>query len=52
MKRQAGPVAALPRPRRRLVVYRGDRVERTRNGIEIVPVETFLRDVERNRLFP
>jgi predicted AAA+ superfamily ATPase len=44
-------VAALPRLRRRVLVYRGDRAEKTSDGIDLLPVDAFLRDVERDRLF-
>jgi predicted AAA+ superfamily ATPase len=45
-------MAALREVRRRLMVYRGDRVERTQDGIELLPVESFARLLERGELFP
>lgn len=45
-------IAELPRVRRRLVAYRGDRRQQTSDGIEIVPVRAFLTQVERGALFP
>jgi predicted AAA+ superfamily ATPase len=37
---------------RRIVVYRGGERLKTSEGIEVWPVETFLRRLERNRLWP
>jgi predicted AAA+ superfamily ATPase len=45
-------VAELPGVRRRLVIYAGARAQRTPDGIEILPVAEFLRQVEAGRLFP
>ena len=45
-------IAHLSRVRRRIVVSRGDRREKTADGIEILPVAAFLRELERNTLFP
>jgi predicted AAA+ superfamily ATPase len=45
-------IGELPRVRRRLVVYRGDRRLETADGIEILPVQAFLRQVESGAIFP
>jgi hypothetical protein len=45
-------IADLPRVRRRLLVGRGERRQKTADGIEIVPVPAFLADLERGALFP
>jgi len=45
-------VAELHGVRRRIVVCRGERRLETADGIEILPVEVFLREVESGRLFP
>jgi predicted AAA+ superfamily ATPase len=42
----------LPQVKRRLLVYRGDRRLKTADGIEILPVATFLRQIESSALFP
>lgn len=44
--------ADLPRVARRLVVYRGERRQKTADGTEILPVTAFLADLERATLFP
>jgi len=44
-------LASLPGLVRRLAVYRGQRAGITRDGIEILPVADFLRDVEQGSLF-
>jgi predicted AAA+ superfamily ATPase len=40
------------RPARRLVVCRAERRQATADGIEILPVTAFLRELERQTLFP
>ena len=45
-------LAELPRVRRRLVVCRGDRRQKTADGIDILPVPAFLAELERSSLFP
>jgi predicted AAA+ superfamily ATPase len=40
------------RPVRRLLVCRGERRQATADGIEILPVAGFLRELESQRLFP
>ena len=42
----------LPRVSRRLVVCRGDRREKTVDGIEVLPVAAFLSELEASSLFP
>ncbi len=45
-------VAELPRVRRRLVVFGGERRQTTTDGIEVLPVREFLREVEGDSVFP
>jgi len=45
-------IAELPGVRRRLVVHFGDRRLATADGIEILPLAAFLREVERGTMFP
>jgi uncharacterized protein len=45
-------IAELPRMRRRLVVFGGDRPQRTSDGIDVLPVRAFLNAVEAGTLFP
>jgi len=45
-------ITELPGLRRRLVVHMGDRSLATGDGIEILPVSAFLREVERGTIFP
>ncbi|MDA8180483.1 MAG: ATP-binding protein [Desulfobacteria bacterium] len=45
-------ITELPGVRRRLVVHMGDRSLATGDGIEILPVPAFLREVERGTIFP
>jgi predicted AAA+ superfamily ATPase len=45
-------VGELRQVKRRLVVYRGERRLETADGIEILPVEAFLREVESGALLP
>jgi len=45
-------IADLPGVRRRLVVFRGERRQRTADGIDILPVVSFLGELERGTLFP
>jgi predicted AAA+ superfamily ATPase len=45
-------IAELPRVRRRVVVFLGERPETTRDGIEILPLANFLSEVEGGTLFP
>ena len=45
-------IADLPRVRRRLLVYRGDRRQKTADGVEILPVAALLRELEEQSLFP
>ena len=40
------------RPMRRIVVYRGERRQATADGVEILPVTAFLRELEAQTLFP
>jgi predicted AAA+ superfamily ATPase len=45
-------VAELPRVRRRIVVFLGERAQATPDGIEVLPVRAFLRELENGTLFP
>jgi len=45
-------IAELPRVRRRIVVFLGDRPGETHDGIELLPVSVFLRTIESGALFP
>jgi len=45
-------IADLPRVRRGLVVHRGRVRQKTADGIEILPVQAFLGEVESLMLFP
>jgi predicted AAA+ superfamily ATPase len=45
-------VGELPAVKRRLVVYRGDRRLETSDGIVVLPVGAFLRELEAGALFP
>jgi len=45
-------MAELPRLTRRLLVYRGDRPQKTADGIDILPVGAFLAQLEKSSLFP
>jgi predicted AAA+ superfamily ATPase len=45
-------IAELPGVRRRLIVYRGRRRQKTADGIDILPVGAFLTDLESSSLFP
>ena len=45
-------MAQLPRVRRRVLVCRGERRQKTADGIEILPVAAFLGELERGALFP
>jgi len=45
-------VANLRQVIRRVLVYTGQRSLRTKDGIEVLPVETFVDELERGRLFP
>lgn len=45
-------IAELPGLRRRLVVHMGDRSLATGDGIGILPVPAFLREVETGTIFP
>lgn len=45
-------IAELPRVRRRLVVFMGERRMATEDGIEILAVHDFLREVESGELMP
>jgi predicted AAA+ superfamily ATPase len=45
-------IAALPGIRRRLVVCRGRRRQKTADGVEILPVAAFLAELESSSLFP
>jgi len=38
--------------RRRLVVCRGERRQKTADGIEILPAAAFIAELERGTLFP
>ena len=44
--------ADLPHVVRRIVVCRGDRRQKTADGIDILPVAAFLAQLERQSLFP
>ncbi|MCB9883019.1 MAG: ATP-binding protein [Planctomycetes bacterium] len=44
-------LAELPGLARRIVVFRGERAQRTDDDIEILPVATFLAELEAGRLF-
>jgi predicted AAA+ superfamily ATPase len=44
-------IADLPRVRRRLLVFRGERRQKTSDGIELLPVPAFLEQLERQSLF-
>jgi predicted AAA+ superfamily ATPase len=45
-------IAALPQVVRRIVVCRGDRRQKTQDGIDILPVAAFLAQLEGESLFP
>ena len=45
-------ITELPGVRRRLVVHMGDRSLATGDGIEILPVPAFFREVENGTIFP
>jgi predicted AAA+ superfamily ATPase len=45
-------VADLPRLRRRVVVFTGERRQTTEDGIELLPVRDFLRELEAGTLLP
>ena len=45
-------IADLPHLVRRLVVCRGDRRQKTADGIDILPVAAFLAHLEGQSLFP
>jgi hypothetical protein len=45
-------IAELLRVRRRLVVCRGDRRQKTADGIEILPIRPFLDELEASSLLP
>jgi len=45
-------ITDLPGVKRRIVVCRGDRKQKTADGIEILPVTIFLAELERSALFP
>lgn len=45
-------ITELPGMKRRIVVCRGDRKQKTADGIEILPVASFLVELERSSLFP
>ena len=45
-------IAELPEVRRRVVVFRGERKQKTADGIEMLPVGAFLSDLERSTLLP
>ncbi len=43
-------IADLPRVRRRILVFRGDRRQKTADGIDILPVAAFVAEVEQSTL--
>jgi predicted AAA+ superfamily ATPase len=45
-------MADLPQVRRRVIVFRGDRRQKTADGIDILPLSTFVTEVESSRVFP
>jgi predicted AAA+ superfamily ATPase len=45
-------LAELPRLRRSILVYGGDRRQKTADGIEILPLSALLQDLQTGRLFP
>lgn len=45
-------MADLSGLRRRLVVFRGDRRQKTADGVELLPVASFLRELTAGSLFP
>ena len=45
-------IADLPGVTRRLLVYRGDRRQKTADGIEVLPVAALLRELKEQSLFP
>ena len=45
-------IGDLPRMRRRIVVFLGERAQATPDGIEVLPVRAFLRELENGTLFP
>lgn len=45
-------IAELPKLRRRVLVFRGDRPFRTEDGIDVWPVYTFLESLEIGGLWP
>jgi hypothetical protein len=44
-------IGAVPRLKRRLVVFRGDRRQKTADGIDILPVSEFLAELEGAAMF-
>jgi predicted AAA+ superfamily ATPase len=45
-------IAELPGVCRRILVYPGDRTLRLESGIEVLPFDAFLREIESGTLFP
>jgi predicted AAA+ superfamily ATPase len=45
-------IARLPRVRRRVIVYRGSRRQKTADGIDILPIGAFLEEMEGSSIFP
>lgn len=45
-------IAELPEVRRRVVVFRGERKQKTADGIEMLPVAAFLSELQHSTLFP
>jgi predicted AAA+ superfamily ATPase len=45
-------ITDLPGVKRRIVVCRGDRKQKTADSIEILPVATFLSELQRSAVFP
>jgi hypothetical protein len=45
-------MAGLSGVKRRILVFRGDRKQKTADGVEILPVASFLTELEGSALFP
>jgi hypothetical protein len=45
-------IADLSGVKRRILVFRGDRKQKTADGVEILPVASFLTELEGSTLFP
>ena len=45
-------IAELPGVRRRILVYPGNRTLRLESGIEVLPLDAFLGEIQSGSLFP